>query len=52
VDPSQEGVVIAGSFKPLNFSVYNNDWTPKPSMAIVEERWDQWMAEIKAKNSK
>lgn len=49
VDPSQEGVVIAGSFKPLNFSVYNNDWSPKPSMAIVEDRWDEWMSIIKNK---
>ncbi|MBO6103407.1 MAG: beta-galactosidase [Opitutales bacterium] len=46
VDPSKEGVVVAGSFKPLNFSVYNNDWTPKPSMAVVDDRWEEWMSEI------
>lgn len=49
VDPSQEGVVVAGSFKPLNFSVYNNDWSPKPSMAYVDERWSEWMAKIDEK---
>ncbi len=49
VDPSKEGEVVAGSFKPKNFSVYNNDWSPKPSMAVVDDRWDEWISEIRAK---
>ncbi len=52
VDPNQEGVVIAGSFKPLNFSVYNNDWSPKPSMAYVDDKWDFWMKQIQEKLAK
>ncbi len=48
-DPSiPAGTVIPGSFKPIHFSVYGPDWTPKPAMAVVEDRWDQWMEEIEA----
>ena len=31
------------------FSLYNEDWSPKPTMKIVDDNWDQWMAEIRAK---
>ncbi|MBN2308534.1 MAG: beta-galactosidase [Candidatus Hydrogenedentes bacterium] len=30
------------------FSLYNDDWTPKPLMAEVDGRWDAWMAEVRA----
>jgi hypothetical protein len=29
------------------FSLYNEDWSPKPTMKIVDDNWDQWMAEIR-----
>jgi hypothetical protein len=31
------------------FSLYNPDWSPKPTMKVVDDSWDQWMAEIKAR---
>lgn len=40
------GTVIPGSFKPIHFSVYGPDWKPKPAMAVVDDRWDQWSQEI------
>jgi hypothetical protein len=46
-DPAvRPGSVIPGSFKPAHFSVYGPSWEPKPTMAVVDERWDQWMDEI------
>ena len=51
-DPAIEiGAVIPNSFKPRHFSVYGPDWKPKPSMAVVDDRWDFWMAEIHSKAS-
>ena len=41
------GQVRPGAFKPSHFSVYGPDWKPKPSMAVVDERWYFWMAEIR-----
>jgi len=38
--------VIPGAFKPSHFSVYGPDWKPKPAMAVVDERWKEWMLEI------
>jgi hypothetical protein len=43
-----EGEVLPGRFKPAHFAVYDKDWNPKPSMAIVDNQWDRWMAEIAA----
>ena len=46
-DPSvKPGAVLPGAFKPSHFSVYGPDWQPKPAMAVVDERWDEWMGEI------
>jgi len=46
-DPSvPPGAVIPGAFKPSHFSVYGPDWKPKPAMAVVDERWKEWMLEI------
>ena len=44
-----EGTVRPGAFKPIHFSVYGPDWKPKPSMAVVDDNWDSWMAEIYSK---
>lgn len=41
-----EGEVQPGFFKPAHFSVYDKDWNPKPSMAVVDDQWDRWMSEI------
>lgn len=43
-----EGEVLPGMFKPAHFSVYDKDWNPKPSMAVVEDQWDRWLNEIHA----
>lgn len=40
------GTVTPGRFKPVHFSVYGADWQPKPSMAVVDGQWEQWMQEI------
>lgn len=40
------GTVVPGAFRPIHFSVYGPDWQPKPAMAVVDERWGQWMDEI------
>ena len=42
------GAVLPNAFKPRHFSVYGPDWKSKPSMAVVDDRWDSWMAEIQA----
>lgn len=26
-----------------HFALYNDDWSAKPLMAVVEERWEEWM---------
>jgi hypothetical protein len=31
------------------FSLYNEDWSPKPTMKIVDDNWEQWMAEIRSR---
>jgi hypothetical protein len=41
-----EGEVLPGFFKPAHFAVYDKDWNPKPSMAVVDKQWDRWMEEI------
>ncbi len=30
------------------FSLYRDDWTPKPLIAVVDDRWDAWRREIAA----
>ena len=30
-----------------NFSMYNDDWTPKRPMAAVDNRWDYWLQMVK-----
>jgi hypothetical protein len=30
------------------FSLYNPDWSPRPTMKIVDERWSAWLDEIRA----
>ncbi len=48
-DPAvPEGEVVPGDFKPAHFSVYDKDWNPKPSMAVVEDNWDYWMDMIRS----
>ncbi|QHI69707.1 hypothetical protein [Tichowtungia aerotolerans] len=42
-----EGEVLPGNFKPAHFAVYNRNWEPKPNMAVVDERWDEWMDEVR-----
>ncbi len=47
-DPSiPDGKVVPGDFKPAHFSVYDKDWNPKPSMAVVEDNWEYWMNMIR-----
>lgn len=29
------------------FSLYHDDWSPKPLMAPVDNAWDQWMREVR-----
>ena len=31
------------------FSLYNSDWSPKPLIAEVDEKWSQWQQVIKAR---
>jgi hypothetical protein len=33
-----------------SFSCYNDDWSPKPPIAAIDEHWAQWMKEIREKN--
>jgi hypothetical protein len=28
------------------FTLYNNDWSPKPVMAVVDNQWDKWLREM------
>jgi hypothetical protein len=35
-----------GAFIPCHFGLYDENWNPRPPMAIVEDRWDDWMAQI------
>lgn len=28
------------------FSLYNDDWSPKPLMAQVDDHWEEWMKEV------
>jgi hypothetical protein len=30
-----------------DFSLYHDDWSPKPLMAVVEDRWQEWMALVR-----
>jgi hypothetical protein len=41
-----DGEVLPGFFKPAHFSVYDKDWNPKPSMAMVDDHWERWMDEV------
>ncbi len=31
------------------FSLYNDDWSPKPLMAEVDDHWQEWLREVEAK---
>lgn len=31
-----------------SFSLYNDDWTPKRVMKMVDDNWDYWMEQVKA----
>lgn len=32
-----------------NFALYNDDWTPKPLIAEVDDNWDAWMDAVRPK---
>ena len=34
-----------------DFSVYDEGWKPKPHMAVVEQNWQKWLEEIRAKHA-
>ena len=40
------GTVVPGSFKPIHFSVYESNWKPKSAMAVIDDRWSEWLREI------
>jgi hypothetical protein len=35
--------VLPGDFKPQHFCLYDAEWNPKPTMALIESDWDRWM---------
>lgn len=39
--------VVKGDFKPAHFAVYDDNWNPKPPMAVVDDNWDRWMEKIR-----
>jgi hypothetical protein len=43
-----EFVNVAASTRDA-FSLYNNDWSPKPLMAEVDDHWPEWLREVEAK---
>lgn len=43
-----EFVNVAASTRAA-FALYNDDWTPKPLMAEVDDHWPAWLAEIARK---
>lgn len=44
-DPStQPNQVLTGDFKPQHFALYDASWRPKPTMALIEKAWDDWMS--------
>jgi hypothetical protein len=43
-DPqTQPNEVLPGDFKPQHFCLYDANWEPKATMAVVESQWDRWM---------
>lgn len=30
------------------FAVYNPDWSPRPTMAVIDDHWTRWLREIQA----
>ncbi len=40
-----EFVNVANSSK-NNFSLYNDDWSPKRVMQVVDDNWDYWMEQV------
>ncbi len=36
--------MVANSDDP--FAHYNDDWSPKPLIAVVDNQWDTWAQEI------
>ena len=43
--------VLPGNFKPAHFAVYDENWNPKPPMAVVENSWQEWLSLIRDKCS-
>lgn len=43
--------VRPGNFKPAHFAVYDENWNPKPPMAVVENSWQKWRTLIREKCS-
>lgn len=41
-----EFVNVANSSKG-NFSMYNDDWSPKRVMRVVDDYWEEWMEQVK-----
>jgi hypothetical protein len=41
-----EFVSVGASKSP--FSVYDPDWSPRPTMKVVDENWGRWMKEVRA----
>ncbi len=39
--------VNVGNSTSSNFSLYNDDWTPKRVMSVVDDNWDYWMEQVK-----
>ena len=40
--------VSASNYSDSYFSLYNDDWTPKRVMKVVDDNWDYWMDQVKA----
>lgn len=40
--------VDVGNSTAGSFSLYNDDWSPKPPMAAIDGRWDEWMGKVRA----
>ena len=34
-----------------DFALYNDDWSPKPLIAVVDEQWENWLKEVHRRNS-
>jgi hypothetical protein len=44
-DPSTTpNAVLPGDFKPQHFSLYDGNWDPKPTMAVIDTTWNRWLS--------